>query len=204
MEGKLFKSTEPIEYYTERGIQHGFIEGEFIKLITPGRMLMMGLMFNFEISCETFARFNKFKSDLVKQVTEEDILTMAPGQFQYNVFGELKEITEIFHVGRSNTNDAYFVCMYQAFGEDGTSKMSHTIREFEYILWYYNAPKERPRYAYISEIGNMVFLNFYNSSSVYNIKGFDTVRKAKNYANKYGYTLTEKKPSLIKEYENVD
>lgn len=195
----------PVEYYTERGTHIGFIEGEFVKLLTTGNMLMKGIMYNFEISCETFARFNKFQSNLVKQVTEEDILTMSPGQFQYNVFGELREIVEIFHVGRSNTNDAYFVCMYQAFGEDGTSKMSHTIREGEYIIWHNNVPKqERTKYAYISEIGNRAFLNFYNSTRVYSIKGFDTVRKAKNYANKYGYTLTETKPSFIKEYEYVD
>lgn len=62
MEGKLFKSTEPIEYYTERGIQHGFIEGQVIRHIpSSNRYLLLGLMYNFEISADTFDKYNKFK-----------------------------------------------------------------------------------------------------------------------------------------------
>ena len=43
--------------------------------------------------------------------------------------------------------------------------------------------------ATITTLGNMVFLNFFNSKEIYSVKGFDTVRKAKNYAKKYGYTV---------------
>jgi len=42
------------------------------------------------------------------------------------------------------------------------------------------------------------FLKFYNSKEVYYIKGFDTERKAKNYAKKTGAELTNELP------ENID
>jgi hypothetical protein len=41
------------------------------------------------------------------------------------------------------------------------------------------------------------FLNFYNSKEVYSRKGFDTARKAKNYAKKYNIELTETLPDNI-------
>ena len=53
----------------------------------------------------------------------------------------------------------------------------------------------------IKTIGNMVFLNFFNSEEVYSVKGFDTVRKATNYAKKYGYTIYEKLPEGVRAFE---
>ena len=47
----------------------------------------------------------------------------------------------------------------------------------------------------------MVFLNFFNSKEIYSVKGFDTVRKASNYAKKYGYTIYEKLPEGVREFE---
>jgi hypothetical protein len=40
-------------------------------------------------------------------------------------------------------------------------------------------------------------LNYYNSSEVYSIQGFDTKRKALNYAKKYSVELTEALPQSI-------
>jgi hypothetical protein len=57
---------------------------------------------------------------------------------------------------------------------------------------------------YITEISNMCFLNFFNSKEVFSVKGFDTVRKAKNYANKCGYELFESKPEHIADFEYCD
>jgi hypothetical protein len=54
--------------------------------------------------------------------------------------------------------------------------------------------------ATITTISNMCFLNFFNSKEVYSIKGFDTIRKAKNYAKKFGYTLFEKLPDGVEDY----
>jgi hypothetical protein len=58
--------------------------------------------------------------------------------------------------------------------------------------------------ATISTLGNMTFLNFFNSKEIYSVKGFDTVRKAKNYANKYGYTVYEKLPEEVREFQYCD
>lgn len=55
--------------------------------------------------------------------------------------------------------------------------------------------------ATITTLGNMVFLNFFNSKEIYSVKGFDTVRKAINYAKKYGYTVYEKLPEGVREFE---
>ena len=55
--------------------------------------------------------------------------------------------------------------------------------------------------ATITTIGNQAFLNFFNSKEVYSIKGFDTVRKATNYAKKYGYTIYDKLPEGVKDFE---
>ncbi len=41
----------------------------------------------------------------------------------------------------------------------------------------------------------------FNSKEIYSIKGFDTVRKAKNYAKKYGYAIFEKLPDGVKDFE---
>jgi hypothetical protein len=54
---------------------------------------------------------------------------------------------------------------------------------------------------FITEISNMCFINFCNSKEVYHVKGFDTVRKAKNYAKKYNYTLVDKMPEGINDFE---
>lgn len=40
-------------------------------------------------------------------------------------------------------------------------------------------------------------LAFFNSKEVYSIKGFDTKRKALNYAKKYGYEIYSKLPEGI-------
>jgi hypothetical protein len=55
--------------------------------------------------------------------------------------------------------------------------------------------------ATITTLSNTVFLNFFNSKEIYSIKGFDTIRKAKNYANKFGYTIYDNLPSEVKEFE---
>jgi hypothetical protein len=56
--------------------------------------------------------------------------------------------------------------------------------------------------AAIRTLGNRTFLDFFNTSRVYSIKGFDTVRKAKNYAARNGYTLYEALPAGVSEFEN--
>jgi hypothetical protein len=56
----------------------------------------------------------------------------------------------------------------------------------------------------ITTQGNMVFLNFFNSKNIYSVKGFDTVRKASNYAKKYGYKIFEKLPENVQQFEYCD
>lgn len=58
--------------------------------------------------------------------------------------------------------------------------------------------------ATITTMGNMTFLNFFNSKEIYSVKGFDTVRKATNYAKKYGYQIFDKLPSTVKDFEYCD
>ena len=58
--------------------------------------------------------------------------------------------------------------------------------------------------AAITTTGNYFFLNFFNSKTVYSIKGFDTARKATNYAKKYGYTLYDKIPDGVNDFEYCD
>jgi hypothetical protein len=55
--------------------------------------------------------------------------------------------------------------------------------------------------ATITQMGNQVFLNFFNSTEIFTVKGFDTERKATNYAKKYGITLFSELPSGVKEFE---
>ena len=57
---------------------------------------------------------------------------------------------------------------------------------------------------FINKLGNMVFLNFFNSKEIYSVKGFDTERKARNFAKKFGYEVFEKLPAGIGQYENVN
>lgn len=59
--------------------------------------------------------------------------------------------------------------------------------------------------AYTSEVSNgFTFLNFFNSKEVYSIKGFDTIRKAKNYAKKYGIELFDSMPNGISDFTYCD
>jgi hypothetical protein len=58
--------------------------------------------------------------------------------------------------------------------------------------------------ATITTLGNMVFLNFFNSTRVYSIKGFDTIRKANNYAKKYNYEIFETLPIEIEDFTYND
>lgn len=53
----------------------------------------------------------------------------------------------------------------------------------------------------ITKIANMAFLNFFNSKEVYSVKGFDTVRKAANYAKKYGYKIHETLPQGVNDFQ---
>lgn len=58
--------------------------------------------------------------------------------------------------------------------------------------------------ATITTIGNMCFLNFFNSKEIFSIKGFDTERKAKNYAKKCGCQIFESLPEGVKDFEYND
>jgi hypothetical protein len=55
--------------------------------------------------------------------------------------------------------------------------------------------------AVLVQKGQMVFLYFFNSKEVYSLKGFETERKARIYAKKYGYTLFETLPEGVAEYQ---
>jgi hypothetical protein len=56
----------------------------------------------------------------------------------------------------------------------------------------------------ITKQGDCIFLNFFNSKEVYSIKRFDTERKAKNYATKWGYELVEELPEFVSEFTYND
>lgn len=58
--------------------------------------------------------------------------------------------------------------------------------------------------ATITTIGNWSFLNFFNTKEIYSQKGFETVRKAKNYATKYGYEIFETLPTGVSQFENCN
>jgi hypothetical protein len=58
--------------------------------------------------------------------------------------------------------------------------------------------------ATITQIANMVFLNYFNSKEIYTVQGFDTIRKAKNYCNKYGITIFGELPSGVAEFQKWD
>ena len=49
-----------------------------------------------------------------------------------------------------------------------------------------------------------VFLLFFNTKEVYDRQIFDSIRKATNYAKKYGYTLHESLPASADEFINID
>jgi uncharacterized Fe-S cluster-containing radical SAM superfamily protein len=51
---------------------------------------------------------------------------------------------------------------------------------------------------HVKETANgYTFLNFFNSTEVYSRKGFDSKRKALNYAKKYGYTVYTEMPMNV-------
>ena len=58
--------------------------------------------------------------------------------------------------------------------------------------------------ATITTISNRSFLNFYNSKEIYSIKGFDTARKAANYAKKWNIEVSETLPTNVKQFEYND
>lgn len=52
--------------------------------------------------------------------------------------------------------------------------------------------------AFIKTTANgYTFLHFFNTTEVYSMKGFDTARKAANYAKKFGYELFETMPAHV-------
>jgi hypothetical protein len=50
----------------------------------------------------------------------------------------------------------------------------------------------------------MVYLLFFNSKEVYSRQLFDTMRKATNYAKKYGYALHNSLPENCDAFINID
>jgi len=58
--------------------------------------------------------------------------------------------------------------------------------------------------ATITTISNMSFLNFFNSKIIYSIKGFDTVRKANNYAKKWNIEVFAELPKEVKQFTYND
>ncbi len=58
--------------------------------------------------------------------------------------------------------------------------------------------------AFINTMGNQTFLDFFNSKEVYQVKGFDTERKARNYAKKWGYEVYETLPEGVGDYRSCD
>lgn len=55
--------------------------------------------------------------------------------------------------------------------------------------------------AIITTIGNMSFLEFFNSKEIYSIKGFDTVRKVNNYAKKWNISVHSELPCGVNQFE---
>ena len=58
--------------------------------------------------------------------------------------------------------------------------------------------------ATITTISNKCFLNCFNSKEIYPVKGFDTVRKANNYAKKYSIEVFETLPTNVSEFNRCD
>lgn len=57
--------------------------------------------------------------------------------------------------------------------------------------------------AFIKTTANgYTFLHFYNSTEVYSMQGFDTQRKARNYAKRHNVELTEVWPVGIQRFNN--
>lgn len=51
---------------------------------------------------------------------------------------------------------------------------------------------------HIEKIGQEFYLNFFNSKEIYSVKRFDTMRKATNYANRWGYIIYTELPETVK------
>lgn len=49
-----------------------------------------------------------------------------------------------------------------------------------------------------------VFLLFFNTKEVYDRQIFDSLKKATNYAKKYGYTIHQSLPESADEFVNID
>lgn len=49
-----------------------------------------------------------------------------------------------------------------------------------------------------------VFLLFFNTKEVYDRQIFDSLKKATNYAKKYGYTIHQSLPKSADEFVNID
>ena len=58
--------------------------------------------------------------------------------------------------------------------------------------------------AIITTVGNQTFLEFFNSKEIYSVKGFDTVRKATNYAKKWNITIFAELPQGVGQFEYMD
>ena len=55
--------------------------------------------------------------------------------------------------------------------------------------------------AFIKNTNGGTFLHFFNTKEVYSLDRFDTERKARNYAKKYGYHLFDKLPDNVKPFD---
>ena len=49
--------------------------------------------------------------------------------------------------------------------------------------------------------GQMTFLQFFNSTEIYSIKGFDSIRKAANFAKKNDITIFQNLPAEVTSFE---
>lgn len=56
----------------------------------------------------------------------------------------------------------------------------------------------------IRKVGNMVFADHFNSSEIFLVKGFDTERKARNYAKRNGYKVVDEIPETVSEFQYWD
>lgn len=58
--------------------------------------------------------------------------------------------------------------------------------------------------AIVTKIGNRYFLDFFNSKEVYSVKGFDTERRARNYAKRCNITLHAELPQGVSQFQYND
>ena len=89
------------------------------------------------------------------------------------------------------------------FSKNIFRKWLHLCKLFVYLhINIQNSNAMKNVYLHITPNG-FTFVNFYNSTEVYTQQGFDTERKAKNYAKKYGYTVTAR-PEGIESFSRCD